>query len=68
MREAGRKTLEFVEDRGSILLQWAADAFAKITNLQFHELTIDEVVFFAACLAIVALAILRLVKTPVLQK
>ena len=68
MREAGRKALEFVEDRGAILLQWIGDAFAKIANLQFHELTIDEAAFFVACLVIVALAILRLAKPPITQK
>jgi hypothetical protein len=72
MREVGRKVRdafwEFVEDKGGIFLQWVGDAFAKIANLQFHELTIDEAIFFVACLAIVALAILRLAKGPITQK
>jgi len=46
MSEAGRKALEafkeFLADRGALFLQWVADALAKIANLQFHELTIEE--------------------------
>ena len=72
MGGAGRRALEefgeFLADRGAILLQWVADAFAKIVTLQFHELTIDEAFFFAACLLIVVLAILRLAKGPATQK
>ena len=69
MSEAGRKALEafkeFLADRGALFLQWVGEALAKIANLQFHELTIDEAAFFLACLLIVALAILRLAKKPV---
>ena len=38
MRELRERFLEYMGDRGPILLQWITDAFAKIVNLQFHEL------------------------------
>jgi hypothetical protein len=60
MSEIRKKFLEFLGDRGAILLQWLEDAFAKVTNLQFHELTADEIAFFAACGVVVALAVLKL--------
>lgn len=62
MRELERWYLDYVADRGPILLQWINDAFAKIIKLQFHELTIDEIAFFVACIVIVAAAILKVAK------
>jgi hypothetical protein len=50
------------------LLDWFGDAYAKIANLQFHELTADEVAFFLACAFIVALIILKLVRKPAPHK
>jgi len=68
MRELREKLLEYVGDRGPILLQWISDAFAKIVNLQFHELAADEIAFFLACAAIAALVILKLAKMAAPQK
>ena len=68
MTEIRRKFLEFLGDRGTIFLEWLEDAFAKIANLQFHELTADEIAFFLACAVIVALAILKLARKPAPQK
>jgi hypothetical protein len=62
MRELKERFLEFLGDRGPLLLQWITDAFAKIVNLQFHELEVDEIAFFLACIVIVALAILKLAR------
>ena len=70
MRELRERFLEYLGDRGPILLQWITDAFAKIVNLQFHELEADEIAFFLACAVIVALAILKLARlaAPAPQK
>ena len=63
MRGLKEKFLEWFGDRGAILLQWIADAFEKIANLQFDELAADEIAFFLACAAIIALAVLKLART-----
>jgi hypothetical protein len=68
MSEIRRKFLEFLGDRGAIFLEWVGDAFAKIANLQFHELAADEIAFVLACALIVALAILKLARKPAPQK
>jgi hypothetical protein len=68
MRELREKILEWFGDRGAVFLDWVGDAFAKIANLQFHELAADEIVFFLACALIVALAILKLARKPAPQK
>ena len=68
MSELRRKLQEFLGDKGALFLEWLEDAFAKIANLQFHELTVDEIAFFAAIAVIVALAVLRLARRPAPQK
>jgi hypothetical protein len=68
MSELRRKLVEFLGDRGTLLLEWLEEAFGKIANLQFHELTADEIAFFLACAAIVALAILKLARKTAPQK
>jgi hypothetical protein len=62
LRELKDRFLEFLGDRGPLLMQWITDAFAKIVDLQFHELTADEIAFFLACVVIVALTILKLAR------
>jgi hypothetical protein len=67
MRALREKFIEWFGDRGAVFLDWVGDAFAKIANLQFHELAADEIVFFLACAVVVALAtlkILQLAKKP----
>ena len=63
MRELKERFLEYLGDRGPLLLQWITDAFSKIVNLQFRELEVDEIAFFLACVVIAALAILKLART-----
>jgi hypothetical protein len=62
MSEIRKKIREFLGDRGAIFLEWLENAFAKIANLQFQELEADEIAFFLACAAIVALAVLKLAR------
>ncbi|MBX9776067.1 MAG: hypothetical protein K2Y71_16930 [Xanthobacteraceae bacterium] len=68
MSEIRRRFLEWFRDSGAIFLQWLEDAFRKVANLQFHELTADEIAFFAACAVIVVLAVLKLARKPAPQK
>jgi hypothetical protein len=67
MTGQARKFLEWLADRGAVFLDWVGGAFAKIANLQFHELTADEVVFFLACAVIIGLVILKLARKPAPQ-
>jgi hypothetical protein len=64
MRALREKFIEWFGDRGAVFLDWVGDAFAKIANLQFHELAADEIVFFLACVLVVALATLKLLHWP----
>jgi hypothetical protein len=67
MTGQARKFLEWLADRSAVFFEWVANAWAKVANLQFHELTPDEIAFFPACAVIVALAILKLARKPAPQ-
>src|SRR5262245_44182416 len=48
MSELRRLLNDFIGDRAPLLFDWIGDALDKVVKLQFQDLTIDQVLFWAA--------------------
>ena len=52
--------LDFVGRTSGVFFDWIGDAFRKIAELNFQELTLDQAFFLIGCLLVIVLGLYKL--------